>query len=112
MTKFNAQKLGDLLTTDATIARASRASQYAAQGLPFLAVVMIEVDDGSWCELDAESYQHAKIIADCWVRSMGARGASCRKLRGPLSGRIELQSFYTVFSTPDGTWDGPDGPVA
>jgi hypothetical protein len=96
--KFKAQKLGDLLTAESRIGRAKRAATYAAQGLPFMAVVHIEADDGTWCELDAESEQHAKVMANTWVSHMNARGASCRMLRGALTGILRLRPFYTVYA--------------
>lgn len=100
MTKFAAQKLGDLLNGMATAARSIRAETYAQTGTPFVAVVMVEVDDGSWVELDAESEDHARTLADCWVKTMGARGASCRRLRGlHAAGYVELRPFYTRYDT-------------
>lgn len=41
-------------------------------------VVICEADDGSWCELDAESVEHGRLLARTWVdpeRGHG-RGAS------------------------------------
>lgn len=98
MAKFRATKLGDLLTADARVGRAKRAAEYAAHKTPFAAVVHIEADDGSWCELDAESEAHAKRMADNWVHTMNARGASCRTLRGALTGMVKLRPFYTVYA--------------
>lgn len=96
--KFKATKLGDLLTAEARIGRAARAASYAGNGTPFGAVVHIEADDGTWCELDAESEQHARTMADTWVKMMNARGASCRTLRGALTGMLKLRPFYTVYA--------------
>lgn len=101
MSKFRAKILGDLLTGEARIGRAKRAAEYAAHGTPFVAVVHIEADDGSWCELDAESVSHAHTIADNWVATMNARGASCRMLRGALTGIVKLRPFYLKFAPTD-----------
>lgn len=96
--KFKATKLGDLLTADARIARAQRAAEYAAGFLSaFAAVVHVEADDGSWCELDAESAEHARTLATNWVQKMGARGASCRMLRGGFGG-VKTKPFFTIYA--------------
>lgn len=106
MTKFRAQKLDDLLTAEAKAGRAARIAQYASNPMfgNFAAVVHVEADDGSWCELDAESREHAIRLAHNWVEKMGARGASCRMLRG-TTGALNPASFYTKFAEIDGDWD-------
>ena len=92
MAKFLATKLGDLLTAPAKAGRAVRASS----GVPFVAVVHVEADDGSWLELDVESVEHAKTLANNWVETQNARGASCRMLRA--NGAVTLKAFYLVFA--------------
>lgn len=88
MTKFKAQKLGDLLTRSANAGRKARGVSY---------VVHVEVDDGSWCELDASGSQHARTLADNWVDKMNARGASCRTVN-TTTGKPILNPFYLKFA--------------
>lgn len=96
--KFSATKLGDLLTREARIGRAARVAYDAVNNTALVAVVHVEADDGSWCELDAESVEHAKALANNWVHKMNARGASCRMLRGGSPGSVALKPFYTVYA--------------
>lgn len=94
MTKFTAQKLGDLLTKERQEGRKVRAPLY---------VVFVEADDGSWCELDATSRNHAILLADNWVEKLDARGCSCRQVM--VSGRVRLTPFYTRYD--DGAGNKP-----
>lgn len=98
MSKFKAQILGDLLTSEARTGRAARAAKYAADGIKFEAVVHIEADDGSWCELDAETADHAQLMAENWVSRMNARGASCREVRDAVKGIVKVRPFYTIYA--------------
>lgn len=107
MTKFTAQKLGDLLTREATNGRAARIAGYKRAGVAFTAVVHVEADDGSWFELDATDTHHAHVLADTMVRD-GARGVSCRFLRG-TNGRLVMKAFYLKFADHSG--DGIDGAI-
>lgn len=88
MTKFAAQKLGDFLTVAMRAPRQLRGCSF---------VVHVETDDGSWCELDADSMDHARTLAHNWVDKMGARGASCRNVLS--TGKLHLRPFYTYFAT-------------
>jgi hypothetical protein len=66
-TKFAAQKLTDLWSEAQNRGRLQR-------GVFF--VVATEASDGSWCEFDAESYDHAKVLAHNAVDKLGCRGCS------------------------------------
>ena len=96
MAKFLATKLGDLLTVSAKAGRAVRSATYADMGVPFVAVVHAEADDGSWFELDAESVEHAKTLANNAVEVLGARGASCRMVGD--NGTVSLKAFYLIYA--------------
>ena len=97
MTKFQAQSIQDLMTPVANAARVVRKQWYAENTkCPMLAVVCIEASDGSWCELDAESEEHAKALAKNMVDHMRARGASCWKFNE--SGKLERRSFYNYYA--------------
>jgi len=89
MTKFTAQKLGDLLTKAHSVSRKARGVLY---------VVHVEADDGSWCELDADSQDHAKTLARNWVDKLGARGCSCWEVRE--SGNVRIAPFFMYFWQP------------
>jgi len=84
MPKFSAETVADLLTRERDEARVQRKTEY---------VVFVEVDDGSWCELDAESLAHAKTLAHNWVDNLGARGCSVRRVRRQ-DGRTLKQEYY------------------
>ncbi len=89
MTKFSAQSITVFFTQPAIEGRLARKAKY---------VVCVEVDDGSWCELDADDADHAYRLAVNWVDVMDARGASCWCVSktGELGGR----PFKTYYSQP------------
>lgn len=93
MTKFLAQSFNDLQIDEARTGRIARRARF---------VVEVEADDGSWCELDADSKEHAKVLADTWVEKLGARGCSCW-LVNPITGRLHGKSFYKRLEEP--SWD-------
>lgn len=66
-TKFVAQRLTDLFSPERDKGRLARKAKL---------IVACEVDDGSWCELDATDLAHAKALAHNWVDKMNARGCS------------------------------------
>jgi len=65
--KFEALKIEDLFTADRDAGRLARKVSY---------IVACEASDGSWCEFDADSVAHAKVLADNAVDKLGARGCS------------------------------------
>lgn len=87
MSKFAAQSIQAFYTPEAIAGRVARSA---------LTVVHVEVDDGSWCELDADDIFHAKLLADTWVEKMNARGASCR--RADAAGKLARSPFYKTFA--------------
>lgn len=86
MTKFAAQSIRDLRTTEATVGRLARQAKF---------VVDVECDDGSWCELDADSVTHAERLAINWVDTLNARGASCWEVLA--DGKVKRKPFFTYF---------------
>ena len=86
MTKFKAQSINDLRTNDATLGRFARGSKF---------VVDVEVNDGSWCELDADDKAHAERLARNWVDVLNARGASCWEV--DEFGRCKRKPFFTYY---------------
>jgi hypothetical protein len=98
MAKFAATSIRDLKTDERNNGRVSRRAAYEAK--PFdlktlYAVVCVEASDGSWCEFDAESRDHAKRLANNAVDNLKARGASCWEVAP--DGGLDRRSFYTVF---------------
>jgi len=69
-----------------------------AQGINF--TVAVENAKGEWFLLHADSQHHALNLAQNWVDTLGARGASCWRLHedGPAK-----RSFGTVF--PQWDWE-------
>lgn len=88
MTKFAALSIADLRTAEANRGRMVRGAKF---------VVCVEVDDGSWCELDADDQGHAGVLARNWVSAQNARGASCWRVLRMYAGELGAQAFYTVY---------------
>lgn len=88
MTKFTAQSASEFRTVKANHGRFARECGY---------VVLVEADDGSWCELDADHRQHARTLADNWVEKMNARGCSCWMVN-QKNGKLMNKSFYMKFA--------------
>jgi hypothetical protein len=90
MTKFSAQSINDLRTPEATAGRLARKARF---------VVDVEVDDGSWCELDADDRAHAIRLAHHWVdpERGHARGASCWEVI-PETGAVKRRSFFNIYA--------------
>ena len=86
MTKFAAQSIRDLRTAEADAGRLAREAKF---------VVSVEVDDGSWCELDADDVTHAERLAMNWVDVMNARGASCWEVIA--NGGVKRKPFFTYY---------------
>lgn len=96
MSKFSALSFRDLQSADRLLGRLARGA---------IIVVEVECDDGSWCELDAESEAHARVLADTWVDAQRgrARGASCWRVR-QIDGKLAAKSFYKVFEEYAHDW--------
>lgn len=94
MTKFRAQTIRDFMTDEANAGRIARGTKIA---------VCVETADGSWCELDADDSNHAKILAMNWVEFHNARGASCWIVLS--NGHLASHLFYLVVSV----WDEQSG---
>lgn len=88
MTKFAATSIADLCTPAATAGRLARKAKF---------VVMVECDDGSWCELDADDQGHAGTLARNFVDKQNARGASCRRV-DTRTGELHPKSFYHYYA--------------
>jgi hypothetical protein len=91
VSKFAATSAADLRTEARNSGRLTRKVEY---------VVTVEVDDGSWCELDATDEAHAKTLAHNWVDKLGARGCSCWRVR-LIDGRLTPNPIYTYYWTGD-----------
>ena len=89
MPKFIARSILDLMTPEREAGRVARGAHF---------IVAVEVDDGSWVELDADDKPHAAVIADNWVAKLNARGASCWAVF-PGCGGLADQPFYTRYAT-------------
>lgn len=63
-----------------------------AQGIRF--AVAVENNKGEWFLLHADDQFHAADLAHHWVHTMGARGASCRRI---FSHGVADKPFHTVF---------------
>lgn len=89
MPKFSALSITRFFEGDAVAGRVARKARF---------VVLVEADDGSWFELDADDQGHAGVLARNIVDVMGARGASCWRVlpNGKLVGRPFLTHFETV----------------
>lgn len=96
MPKFLAATILDLMTAERGAGRIARKAKI---------VVCVEADDGSWCELDADSEAHARVLAQNWVQTLGARGCSCWHVR-QQSGRLAPSSFYSYFNQPEDCYHG------
>ena len=92
MTKFKARTINDLRTLEATAGRAARKARF---------VVDVEVDDGSWCELDVDDKAHAERLARNWVDVMSARGASCWEV--DENGCCKRKPFFVYYEQAN--WD-------
>lgn len=89
-TKFAAHSLGQLMMASGRAAgRVARKAKI---------VVAVEVDDGSWCELDADSEAHAEVLARNWVDVLGARGCSCWHVIE--DGSYAARNFFTYYEQP------------
>ena len=93
MPKFSALSVADLLTPERDAGRVARKVEW---------VVFVECDDGSWCELDADDFAHAKVLAHNWVDTLGARGCSVRRVRLIDGKCVRGPSAYTYFWQPIG----------
>jgi hypothetical protein len=91
VTKFQAQTLTDLMSPECDAGRLARKVEY---------VVACEVDDGSWCELDATDQEHARVLARNWVDKLSARGCSCWNVR-LIDGKLGPSSFFNYYWTPE-----------
>lgn len=97
MTKFAAQTAADFRTQGACAARVIRAPSF---------VVIVEADDGSWCELDADDRHHGERLAMNWVDTLGARGAcvwAFDAATGKLNHRCEFDYFEVGYGD---VWEG------
>lgn len=95
MPKFSATKLTDLFTAERDAGRLARKVEY---------IVACEASDGSWCEFDGESFEHAKVLADNAVDNLGARGCSIWRVRLIDGAVAKGPSLYLV--TPDESGPG------
>jgi hypothetical protein len=92
MTKFSALKLTDLFSPAHCAGRLARKVEV---------VVACEASDGSWCEFDAESEAHARVLADNAVEHLGARGCSCWRVRLIDGAYAKGPSFYHRYWEPE-----------
>ncbi len=105
MPKFEAANIRDLCTPERNAGRLSRRAKYEQpfrfpNALVRLAyIVAVEADDGSWTELDGESLDHARRLADAWVNDCNARGCSVWEVGS--SGSLARRSSYVVFKPMD-----------
>lgn len=89
--KFAARSMADLLTPERDAGRLARKVEY---------VVAVEVDDGSWCELDATDYAHGQVLARNWVDKLNARGCSVWRVR-LMDGKIVPKSLFNYYWQPE-----------
>jgi hypothetical protein len=80
MPKFEATSIEDLFTVERDAGRVARRAAYAPHQM-FTHIVACEASDGSWCEMDAESLEHGKLLATTAVEKLGARGCSVWTVR-------------------------------
>jgi hypothetical protein len=90
--KFQALDISYLLTDERNAGRVARNATR---------VVFVEVDDGSWCELDADSDEHARVLCHNWVDKLNARGCSAWNVAA--DGRIVPGPIATYY------WEGDHG---
>jgi hypothetical protein len=86
--KFSATCLQDLMSPLRDAGRKARKVPY---------IVACEASDGSWCEFDADSVAHAKVLADNAVDKLGARGCSCWRVElgtGELASAPSVYNYY------------------
>lgn len=102
MPKFQTNSLAAIRDGEGRVAgRQARMAEYAAHrynpaSLSKLAyIVAVEADDGSWCELDAESLDHAKRLAVHWIDVLKGRGASVWEVMP--NGRLAGKNSFTYF---------------
>jgi hypothetical protein len=89
--KFQARSLSDLMTPERDAGRLARKVEF---------IVACEVDDGSWCELDATDPAHAQVLARNWVDKLSARGCSCWNVR-LMDGKLAPNSFFNYHWSPE-----------
>jgi hypothetical protein len=65
-----------------------------AQGIA--CTVAVENQRGEWFLLHADDEQHARTLAQAWVETLDARGASCWSLTANGPAR---KPFFTFFET-------------
>ncbi len=94
MPKFLATSINDLFTAERSAGRVARKVEY---------IIACEASDGSWCEFDGESFEHAKRIADNAVDVLGSRGCSVWRVR-LIDGKCVPSNCY--FVTPDESGPG------
>lgn len=87
MAKFAATSIQDLMTKERSVGRNARKVQF---------IVACEADDGSWFELDADSKQHAKVLANDQVKNMNCRGCSCWKIND--TGTLAHHPFASEYA--------------
>lgn len=85
------------------MANAARVTRWHASEL--LYVVTCEADDGSWCELDATSLQHARNLSRSMVEKMKARGCSVWGFN-PKTGKLRKRASFTYYWSGYGPTDG------
>lgn len=86
MSKFAAQSIRSFFTAEAVAGRVARKARF---------VVLVEADDASWFELDADDQGHAGVLARNVVDTQSARGASCWRVFA--GGEIGPHAFYSCF---------------
>jgi len=67
-----------------------------AQGIRFATAV--ETARGEWFLLHADDQGHAGTLAQSWVDTMGARGASCWRI---FEYGMGSHPFFTIFAQPE-----------
>lgn len=92
MPKFSAAKLTDLMTDERNIGRLRRRVFF---------IVACEASDGSWCEFDGESSDHAKVLADNAVDKLGARGCSVWAVNAESGAFAFGPAIYHVYAEGD-----------
>jgi hypothetical protein len=90
MPLFSASSIADLLTPERNAGRVARAVEY---------VVFVECRDGSWCELDADSEEHCRVLSRNWVDRLEARGCSAWRVR-LIDGSITPKAVCTYYWEP------------